>query len=151
MREGKIPPTRDAIDALLASVDIVRQMVVAAQENKEVAEGFGAEVAEQLNNIAGNTSAAPVQLAAVAEEDNEISIYDIDFKGFRKLIHIDAYRLEREDELVNLGWEKMLSEPTNLIFIEWPERVVGLIPAGAVKISLKFIDEQTRELHLHEN
>ena len=56
---------------------------------------------------------------------------------FRKLIHIDAYRLESESELLNLGWEKLVEDPLNLILIEWPERVEGLIPRGSKRIIFK--------------
>lgn len=66
--------------------------------------------------------------------------------GFKKLIHIDAYRIEKESELLHLGWNEIIKEPENLILIEWPENVPGLIPKGAKKISFKFIDEQTREI-----
>lgn len=76
-------------------------------------------------------------------------IYDIDFNNFRRLIHIDAYRLESESELINIGWEEISADPENLIFIEWPERVPGLIPASAKKISLEFVDEATRHIHIH--
>lgn len=82
MREGKIAPTREATDALLASVDIVRQMVVAAQSETQVAEGFGADVAEQLSRIAGGEGAvahAHKTVTPKQEEPAEISVYDIDF------------------------------------------------------------------------
>jgi len=77
-------------------------------------------------------------------------IYDVDFRGFRKLIHIDAYRIEKESELIHLGWNEILKEPTNLIFIEWPELVPALIPENAIKISLEFVSESVRNIHLHE-
>lgn len=73
-------------------------------------------------------------------------IYKIDFKGFNKLIHIDAYRLEKESELLHLGWQEIIKEPENLILIEWPENVPGLIPQDAKRISFKFIDDKTREI-----
>ncbi len=76
-------------------------------------------------------------------------IYDIDFNNFSRLIHIDAYRLESESELLSLGWEDIAASPENLIFIEWPERVPGLIPENAKKISLEFVDEMTRHIHIH--
>lgn len=50
-----------------------------------------------------------------------------DFGPFHKLIHIDAYRIEREDEMLVLGWKDMVSNPQNLIFIEWPEKIEGLL------------------------
>jgi tRNA threonylcarbamoyladenosine biosynthesis protein TsaE len=79
-----------------------------------------------------------------------MKVYEIDFQGFKNFIHIDAYRLEKESELLHLGWEKIVSEPENLVFIEWPENVPGLIPPDARKVSLEFIDEGTRRITLHE-
>ena len=74
-------------------------------------------------------------------------IYQIDFKGFKKLVHIDAYRLEKESELLHLGWEELVKDPENLILIEWAENVPGLIPTDAKKISFKHVDENTREIN----
>lgn len=78
-------------------------------------------------------------------------IYKIDWKSFKKFVHIDAYRIERESELLHLGWQELVSDPENLIFIEWPENVRGIIPNDAKKISLKFVDETTREIEIYES
>ena len=77
-------------------------------------------------------------------------IYPINWKGFKNLIHVDAYRLEKESELLHLGWEELVREPENLILIEWPENVAGIIPSDAREVSFKFIDEHTREIE-YEN
>lgn len=60
--------------------------------------------------------------------------YKVDWHGFKKLIHIDAYRLESEDELLKLGWEDLLKDPENIILIEWPENVEGIMPKDAKRI-----------------
>ena len=75
-----------------------------------------------------------------------MKIYNIDFRGFKNFIHIDAYRIEKDSELLHLGWEEIISEPENLVFIEWPENVPGLIPENAKRISFKHVDENTREI-----
>jgi tRNA threonylcarbamoyladenosine biosynthesis protein TsaE len=75
-----------------------------------------------------------------------MKIYPIDFKGFKNFIHIDAYRLEHESELLHLGWQMLTREPENLIFIEWPERVAGIMPPSAKKINFTFVDESTRDI-----
>ncbi len=80
-----------------------------------------------------------------------MKVYDIDFHGFKNLIHIDAYRIEKEKELLHLGWGKIIQEPENLVLIEWPENVPGLIPENARKILFKHVDENTREIHAEEN
>jgi len=75
-----------------------------------------------------------------------MKIYNIDFREFKNFIHIDAYRIEKDSELLHLGWEEIISEPENLVFIEWPENVPGLIPENAKRISFKHVDENTREI-----
>ncbi len=73
-------------------------------------------------------------------------IYEIDFRHFKRLIHIDTYRLEKNSELLHLGWDEIIKEPENLVLIEWPENVAGIIPKDARRISFKFIDDTTREI-----
>ena len=73
-------------------------------------------------------------------------IYSINFNNFKRLIHVDAYRLEKESELLHLGWEDLIKEPENLVLIEWPENVAGVIPEDARRISFEFIDDATRRI-----
>ncbi len=75
-------------------------------------------------------------------------IYDIEHKDFRKLIHIDAYRLDSAKELLNLDWERTLSDQKNIIFIEWPERVIEILPENHAKIFFKFLSENEREIEI---
>lgn len=72
-----------------------------------------------------------------------MKIYDLKKTHFKRLIHIDAYRLESEQELLNLGWEEMLCHPENLILLEWPEKVAGILPKKNVSIS--FIHKKEHE------
>ena len=52
-----------------------------------------------------------------------MKIYDTEAPGaaFKRLIHIDAYRLERRADLEALNFEQVVSDPHNLVIIEWPE------------------------------
>jgi tRNA threonylcarbamoyladenosine biosynthesis protein TsaE len=67
---------------------------------------------------------------------------------FTHLIHIDAYRLEKSDELLHLGWKEISKDKNNLIFIEWPERVKEILPKTTKTIYFEFIDENTRSIVL---
>ncbi|MDP2651458.1 MAG: tRNA (adenosine(37)-N6)-threonylcarbamoyltransferase complex ATPase subunit type 1 TsaE [bacterium] len=136
------------------------------EETKEIAKKFvdtiepmagAAVVALQGDLGAGKTAFTQAVGEIVGVDENMHSptfviekIYPISFKGFRHLIHIDAYRIENESELLHLGWEEMTRDPKNLILVEWPENVSSLIPKDAIKISLKFIDEETRTIEIHE-
>ena len=66
-----------------------------------------------------------------------MNFYKVNWRGFKKLVHIDAYRLEKEEELLHLGWDELIKDPENIILVEWPERVENLIPKGAKRIHFK--------------
>jgi tRNA threonylcarbamoyladenosine biosynthesis protein TsaE len=65
---------------------------------------------------------------------------------FKKLIHIDAYRLERPDEILRLGWRETLADAGNLILLEWPQNIGSALPEHLPTITFTFIDENTREI-----
>ncbi len=69
-------------------------------------------------------------------------------QGFRKLIHIDAYRLEKPEEIVRLGWEALMADPGNIVLVEWPEHIKGVMPADVRKVTFSVVDENTREIGL---
>lgn len=60
--------------------------------------------------------------------------------NFYTLVHIDAYRIEKEEELSTLGFDKLLREPKALVIIEWPEKLPK---------TLSTLNAQTFTLH-HE-
>lgn len=49
-------------------------------------------------------------------------------RRFKKLVHIDAYRLEKPEEWRQLRPEEFLGEEGTVVFIEWPEKVAGFAP-----------------------
>lgn len=62
--------------------------------------------------------------------------------------HIDLYRLEHEDELVNIGWDDLIAQHA-LIIVEWPERAGSSIPADHLPIALDYVlGDPTRRLLL---
>lgn len=61
-----------------------------------------------------------------------MKMYDTDRSPWKKLIHIDAYRLERGEDLRVLGFEKLVADKTNLIIIEWPENVTETLERVSV-------------------
>lgn len=73
-------------------------------------------------------------------------VYDLEDQPFTKFVHIDAYRLDSTDELSVLGWETMLSNPGNLVFIEWADRIRDALPPHTRWLQFRFIDAHTREI-----
>ena len=61
--------------------------------------------------------------------------------------HFDFYRLNDESEAWDLGLEEYLSSDT-WIFMEWPEKIEGLLPPDRAEIRIEILDEKTRQLSM---
>jgi tRNA threonylcarbamoyladenosine biosynthesis protein TsaE len=67
-------------------------------------------------------------------------------QDFRKLVHIDAYRLKSGSELKPLGFDEVMKDPGTLVLLEWPERVADALPVPAVAITLTPLPDNARTL-----
>lgn len=67
---------------------------------------------------------------------------------FRRMIHIDAYRLEDPKELESIGWYEIASDPENLVLIEWPERVEELMPHHGWRIIFTYDGGDSRTVEM---
>lgn len=67
--------------------------------------------------------------------------------GRTPVYHLDLYRLRDPSELLQLGWDELLSANA-LVLVEWPERAGGLLPDGHVPITLAHLpgDPERRAL-----
>jgi tRNA threonylcarbamoyladenosine biosynthesis protein TsaE len=74
-------------------------------------------------------------------------IYELANQNFSHMIHIDAYRLEKSAELLHLGWPEIITDPKNLILIEWPERVADVMPPH-IRINFRHIENEEREIEI---
>ncbi len=66
--------------------------------------------------------------------------------GFARLVHIDAYRLERGAELSALGFDELARDPENLVLLEWPERVREALPPPSVSITITALADGSRAI-----
>jgi len=62
--------------------------------------------------------------------------------GGSQVVHLDLYRIERPDDLWELGWAQ-LPEVSDLVLIEWPERAGGLLPSDHWLIRLSTPRDRT--------
>ncbi len=69
---------------------------------------------------------------------------------FKTLTHIDAYRIEDEDEMRVLKFGEILSDQSNLVCIEWPEKIQNLIPENAHMIEFTLNQDGTRDITYSE-
>ncbi len=63
------------------------------------------------------------------------------------LYHFDFYRLEREEEALDIGIEEYFYSG-NVCLMEWPERVEGLLPDTFLRIDITENTDHTRTIKL---
>ncbi len=54
--------------------------------------------------------------------------------------HVDAYRLRKPEEAVDLGIDDAMGESDSVVLIEWPERLGDFLPELAHRIRLAYAD-----------
>lgn len=62
--------------------------------------------------------------------------------------HIDCYRIQKAKEILVLGFKEIISNPGNIVIIEWADKIKKIMPKNTLWINFKFIDENTRKLTL---
>ncbi len=67
-------------------------------------------------------------------------------KAFRRLVHIDAYRLLKGSDLAPLGFDELMQDAHNLVMLEWPERVKDALPEPTAKISITVHTDDSRTI-----
>ncbi len=70
-------------------------------------------------------------------------------KGDR-MYHFDFYRIEREEEAFDIGFEEYL-DSGNWCLIEWPEKVENLLPLDSVVIRIDINPDDSRTIQLTKN
>ncbi len=76
---------------------------------------------------------------------NILKVYKARKGEIRRFVHIDAYRLQTESDLVNIGVYDYADKET-VIAIEWPENVAGPILDSSRKVSIIDKGEGMREI-----
>jgi tRNA threonylcarbamoyladenosine biosynthesis protein TsaE len=130
-------------DRLLPRVNAVTAVVVAltgdlgagkTQFTKGIAEGLG---------IAQQDLHSPTFSLA---NEYDVTIPEL---GRLRFNHLDAYRFEDPDELLELGIEDYLYAQNTITILEWAERVEKYLPQDVIRITIETVSENERLITVH--
>lgn len=65
---------------------------------------------------------------------------------FRNFYHIDCYRIKKPKSILDLGFKKIISDPQNIIAIEWANQVQRIIPQEAIWIQFDYLGKNKRKI-----
>jgi tRNA threonylcarbamoyladenosine biosynthesis protein TsaE len=64
-----------------------------------------------------------------------------------KVYHFDLYRLKNEAEALDIGFEEYVTSG-KLCLIEWPEKVINLLPEKVFEVKIEFHDPVSRNIYV---
>ena len=76
--------------------------------------------------------------------------YKIQNTGYKiqNFYHIDYYRIEKPKEILDLGFKEIISNPKNIVAVEWADRIRKILPKKVIIIKFEFVDKTTRKIYL---
>jgi tRNA threonylcarbamoyladenosine biosynthesis protein TsaE len=108
---------------------------------------------------AGKTSFSQAVAQALGVEEHVTSptfvlmkLYALpDAALFKRLVHIDAYRLTMGADLSPLGFDEIVKDKDTLILLEWPEHVADALPETAHALRIEVVSDTVRRLTYGKN
>lgn len=69
-----------------------------------------------------------------------------EYRGPSRVYHVDLYRLDRPEQLDDLGLDEIL-DGSGIVVIEWAEKALPLLPPEHLWVTIRFVDgDQARQL-----
>lgn len=64
------------------------------------------------------------------------------------LYHLDLYRIEGEKDLLGLGIQEILADPSSVVLIEWAEKLGSLLPKERVDVRFSVLEDGKHHLSI---
>jgi tRNA threonylcarbamoyladenosine biosynthesis protein TsaE len=74
--------------------------------------------------------------------------YPIKHTPWKTFHHIDAYRFDKPEEVLKIGWSELIQDPKHLVFVEWPEKIGSMVPEDIITIFLKHAPKEKRHIEI---
>ncbi|HYF37793.1 MAG TPA: tRNA (adenosine(37)-N6)-threonylcarbamoyltransferase complex ATPase subunit type 1 TsaE [Prosthecobacter sp.] len=66
--------------------------------------------------------------------------------GRAPIYHFDFYRMEREDEVLSLGWDDYMDDAAGIVLVEWADLFPRLMPAGTRWFTFEALPDGARRV-----
>jgi len=72
--------------------------------------------------------------------------YNTQSEKYKKLIHLDLYRVGGWGEISELALQELWENKSNLVVIEWAERIKEHLPTDTTWITFEYVSEGERKI-----
>lgn len=93
------------------------------------------------------------EVCRLLESEDEVSsptfsiVNEYDTRRWGRVYHLDCYRLENEEDAFDIGVEDYFNSGS-ACFVEWPERIAGLLPEDVVNVTIQMEENGERILRV---
>lgn len=74
--------------------------------------------------------------------------YAVNSAAIRWFYHFDCYRIDSEKDILALGFKEIVSQPENLVVIEWAEKIKKILPKDCLIIRFSHLEENKRRIEV---
>jgi len=68
--------------------------------------------------------------------------------NFVYFYHIDCYRIEKPKEILDLGFKEIISNPKNIVAIEWVDRIKKVLAKEIIILKFHFVNKNKRKIEI---
>jgi len=65
---------------------------------------------------------------------------------FKYFYHFDFYRTAKPEEILSLGFKEIISNPENIVVVEWADKIKKIMPKNTLWLNFEFINESTGKI-----
>lgn len=73
-----------------------------------------------------------------------------EYKGILPFYHMDVYRIDREDDMYDLGYDEYIYSE-GVTVIEWSHKIKGILPDERINIEIQRLDDTCRIMYINGN
>lgn len=67
-------------------------------------------------------------------------------KNYKNFYHIDCYRIKNHKDILALDFKEIISNPKNIIMIEWAEKIKKILPKNTIWIKFRILGKNGRKI-----
>ncbi len=75
-----------------------------------------------------------------------IKRFHVPYSMFHDFYHIDCYRIRKSKEIFDLGLKEIISNPRNIVAIEWADRIKKILPKNVLSLKFGFVGKTSRKI-----
>lgn len=99
---------------------------------KGIAQGLG------IKNIVNSPTFVLMKIYAVPKHNT-----------IKNLCHIDAYRINKSEEITAVGAQEYMSRPDTITTIEWADKIKKILPQNARSVTIKEAGNNIRIININ--